>query len=462
MKPGKSKFKMLGALLLAALLSMLPFVSSSAEKETLRAASFVTPGEVEAVVSSIPEGWPEAPLISAEAAILIDASSEEILYARNATKAMYPASTTKLMTALLTIENSSLQDVVDFPFQATNIPSGSSHIGMRRGEQMMLEECLYGLLLPSANEVANALALHVSGDMDAFVSLMNVRANQLGMVNTYFANPNGLHDPEHYTCAYDLALLMKACAQNAVFTEISGTQSYVHHADELLPKDIPMTNTHMMLRSSSEFYNRDVICGKTGHTEQSGYNLVTCAERNGVRLVAVVLGCESGNQYVSTQSLLDYGFNYFHPVLPAELDSSLRMENVFTSSPLSLPVPEGALVSVSRSDTVLVPANVEFKDLEKSISKEGNQIRITYTYQGYPLGSATLTIGAEKENDPAFMEKTPEPLEHAETDQLAVIDGWLLVIAAGLLLALVLFIALLSHWILPKKKIKQYPGRHNL
>ncbi len=440
--------KSIEALLLAALLLLLPFLPFRA------AASFVTPGEVEAVVDSIPAGWPEAPLISAEAAILIDASSEEILYARNATKPMYPASTTKLMTALLTIENSSLKDIVDFPFAATNIPSGSSHIGMRRGEQMVLNECLYGLLLPSANEVANALALHVSGDIDAFVSLMNVRANQLGMVNTFFMNPNGLHEEGHYTCAYDLALLMKACAGNSIFTEISGTQSYVHHADELLPKDIPMTNTHLMLRSSSEFYNRDVICGKTGHTEESGYNLVTCAEKDGVRLVAVVLGCKSGDQYVSTQSLLDYGFNYFRPVLPAELDSSLSMENVFTSSPLSLPVPEGALVSIGRSDTVLVPANVEFEDLEKSIEREGDQIRITYSYQGYPLGNAVLTVGAAAESDPVFEEKDVEPLKHADTAQLAVIDGWLVVTAAGLILILIFFIMLLASWTLPKKKIR--------
>ena len=448
MKLKSIRKRSMGALLLAALLLVFSVSAVPAK------AAFLTPGEVEDVVASIPEGWPEAPMISAESAILIDASSEEILYAKNATKAMYPASTTKLMTALLSIENCSLQDIVDFPFAAINIPPGSSHIGMKRGEQMQLEECLYGLLLPSANEVANALALHVSGEIPAFVSLMNVRGNQLGLVNTSFTNANGLHDPDHYTCAYDLALIMKACADNSIFTQISGTPSYVHHADELLPKDIPMTNTHMMLRPSSEYYNSSVICGKTGHTDESGYNLVTCAEKDGVRLIAVVMGCADGSQYVSTQSLLDYGFNYFHPVLPAELDSSLNMEKAFTSSPLSLPVPEGALASVSRSDTVLVPANVEFEDLEKSVEKNGDQIRVTYSYQGYPLGSATLTTGTEEVKNPIFTEKEPEPLAHANVDSLAVIDGWLVVTAAALVLLLLLLILFFRALILPKKKIR--------
>ncbi len=407
---------------------------------------------VNAIISSIPEDWPEAPAVTAPAAILMDAESGEILFAKNATKAMYPASTTKLMTALLTLENASLTDIVTFSQKAVLIPSGSSHIGMRRGEQMELRECLLGLLLPSANEVANALAEHVSGAIQAFVSLMNERAFQLGAVNTQFTNANGLHDDDHYTCCYDLALIMKTLSKNNIFTELSGTPSYVHHADELLNKDIPMMNTNMMVRPANEYYNENVICGKTGHTAESGYNLVTFAEKEGVQLIVVVMGCEEGQQYVSTQSLLDYGFNYFHPVLPAELDSALNMENAFTSSPLRIPVKTASLLSIDATDTILLPDNVNFSMLTKSVEDiEGGKL-ITYIYQDYPLGTVTLKSSASVVQDPVFKYKEPEDYTPEETLPLITLDGWLLAALGGMLLFFLLFT-----WILVLRKRPKNP-----
>ena len=407
---------------------------------------------VDAVISSIPDSWPEGPEISARAAVLLDADSGEILYAKNATASMYPASTTKLITALITLENCSLTDIVTFSSKAVAIPSGSSHIGMRRGEQMELKECLYGLLLPSANEVANALAEHVSGTIGEFVVKMNERAYQLGAVNTSFVNANGLHEEEHYTCAYDLARIMMACADNSTFVSISSQQSYVHHADDLLPKDIPMTNTHLMLRSGSDYYNEYAVCGKTGHTEESGYNLVTYAEKDNIRLVAVVMGCENGEQYLSTQSLLDYGFNYFTRVLPAELDTSLNMESSFTSSPLGLPTEDGALLSVDSSDSILLPVKATFSDLEKSVEETEDGLLLTYTYDGYPLGTVTLSYVSEEDENPLFKDKDTgllsEPVEN-----VSMLDGWMLLAIGGMFLVLVLFIIFLIHWIVPKKKL---------
>ena len=251
---------------------------------------------VDAVISSIPPDWPVPGEVHCRAAILMDADSGEILYALRATDPMYPASTTKLMTALLALENASLSDVVHFSSRAVAIPSGSSHIGMRRGEDMVMKECLISLLLPSANEVANAIAEHVSGDQKTFVARMNDRMVQLGGVNTVFKNTNGLQDTEHYTCAYDLALIMKELVGNSTFVDIASLQSYVHHPDSLLPKTIPMTNTNMMIRPSSEYYNENVILGKTGHTAESGYNLVIYAEKDGTKLISVVMGAESGYQ----------------------------------------------------------------------------------------------------------------------------------------------------------------------
>ncbi|MBR6405845.1 MAG: D-alanyl-D-alanine carboxypeptidase [Lachnospiraceae bacterium] len=410
--------------------------------------------EVDRIIGSIPAEWPQPPQISASTAILMDADSGEIIYAKDATRAMYPASTTKLMTALLALENSSLSDIVDFPFAAVDIPSGSSHIGMRRGEQMELRECLYGLLLPSANEVANALAIHISEYISNFVVLMNERALRLGTVNTVFTNANGLHEDGHYTCAYDLALIMRACVQNTTFVEISSTPSYVHHADTLLPKDIPMTNTDLMIRRSSEYYNEDVVCGKTGHTENSGYNLVSYAERDNMRLIAVVMGCEDGAQYLSTQSLLDYGFNYFHQVLPGELDSSLAMNAAFTSSPLALPTPERALLFLDQGGTILLPDTITFDMLDKQVEDvEGGKL-VTYLYRDFPLGSVRLSYGEADSTSSIFREKEKEQLSTESVEPIAALDGWLIVSLFALLLLLIFFIILTAKIVTPRKKYR--------
>ncbi len=417
-----------------------------------RPAAAADKAEIDAIIASIPSDWPKAPSVSAKTAVLMDADSGEILYAKDATKAMYPASTTKLMTALLTLENCSLTDIVDFPFAAVNIPAGSSHIGMRRGEQMVLRECLYGLLLPSANEVANALAIHISEYIDNFVVLMNERAYQLGAVNTVFTNANGLHDDGHYTCAYDLAVIMQACAHNTAFVEIASTPSYVHHADALLDKDIPMTNTDLMIRSSSEYYNPDVVCGKTGHTEISGYNLVSYAERDGMHLISVVMGCENGAQYTSTQSLLDYGFNYFHQVLPGELDSSLNMNASFTSSPLALPVPEVPLLVLDEGGTILLPETITFDLLDKRVEDTEDGKLITYVYQGFPLGSVRLSGEDNGRSNPIFVQKEEEALSISSAEPMAAIDGWLIVSLAALLVLLIAFIVMTARIVTPKKK----------
>ena len=400
--------------------------------------------EVDEIIASIPEDWPEAPEIDCGAAILIDAESGEILYAKNATQKMYPASTTKLMTALLTLENASLQDIVTFSSKAVTIPSDSSYIGMRRGEKMVLRECLYGLLLPSANEVANALAEHVSGDMSTFVVRMNERMFQLGGVNTQFANANGLHTDGHYTCAYDLALVMQECVKNTNFVEISSQLSYVHHADELLPKDIPMMNTNYMIRPSSEYYSEYVVCGKTGHTAESGYNLVTYAEKDGTQLVVVIMGCENGLQYRGTQSLLDYGFNYFHRVLPSSLDDSLNIENYFTASPLEIPTPEIPLLKIDQTSTILLPDSVTSDDLEKTVVDTPTGKQITYTYQGYPLGTVVLSYVSKGAESSFLIDRSDVTLDYELPKNLNLIDGWLLVLTGGMAFVFILLLLWLA------------------
>ena len=144
---------------------------------------------------------------------------------KNATKAEYPASITKIMTALLAVENCSMDEVVTFSDTAVyGNGTNSSSIGMNVGEKLSMENCMYGMMLASANEVAKAIGEHISGDLDSFVDLMNKRAKELGAVNTHFANPNGLFDENHYTCAYDMALIAAAAAKNPTFRKVAGTR----------------------------------------------------------------------------------------------------------------------------------------------------------------------------------------------------------------------------------------------
>ena len=156
-------------------------------------------------------GWPQGPDITAQAAIVMEANTGTILYAKNIHEELYPASTTKIMTCLLAVENAGLSDIITFSDEAVfSVPKGGSNIGMDVGQSITLEQALYGIMVGSANEVANAVGEHVGGSISSFVRLMNERARELGCTNTHFANTNGLQADDHYTSAYDLALISRA------------------------------------------------------------------------------------------------------------------------------------------------------------------------------------------------------------------------------------------------------------
>jgi D-alanyl-D-alanine carboxypeptidase len=325
-KRGPRLAKSLSALLLVLSLVLPANISALADEDEIR-------------------GLDNAPEISADAAILIDRSTGTVLYEKNAKKSEYPASTTKVMTALLTLENCDLDETVTFSKTAIYaLTSGASHIGMTVGEQLSVKDCLYGLLLPSANEVANALAEHVSGTMADFVQLMNDRAASLGCVNTHFANPNGLHDEEHTTCAYDLALIFQACLSTPGFTAIDTAVTYVIGPTNLVEESRPMKTTHKMLQTDSAYYDARVICGKTGHTPEAGGCLITYAEDGGMGLICVVMGAEQPGEYVDTEALLDYGFSSFTTTSSVKLsdltealseDHASGVTSFFTSSQIA-------------------------------------------------------------------------------------------------------------------------------
>lgn len=248
------------------------------------------------------------PVIASEGAVLMEASTGTVLFSQNGDKQFYPASITKLMTALVVAERSSLDSNVTFSATATtNLESGAVSINMTAGDVMTVRQCLYALLLKSANEVGNALAEYVAGSNQAFAQLMNDKAASLGCTNTHFTNPHGLNDTNHLTTPHDMALIARAAFNNEIVKTIAAAQSYALPATIKNPSGLSITMSHKMLNPKDSRYYEGAIGGKTGYTSKAGNTLVTVAQRNGVRLIAVVMKSKS-THYTDTRALFDYGY----------------------------------------------------------------------------------------------------------------------------------------------------------
>lgn len=250
----------------------------------------------------------QKPEIASEGAVLMDAATGTVLFSKNGDKQFYPASITKLMTALLVAENCGLDDKVTFSSTATtNLESGAVSINMTEGDVMTVRQCLYALLLKSANEVGNALAEHVGGSNAKFAEMMNAKAAALGCTNTHFTNPHGLNDTNHYTTPHDMALIARAAFQNDVVKTVASTRTYTLPATIKNPSGLTVTMGHKMLNPKDSRYYQGVIGGKTGYTSKAGNTLVTAVEQDGVRFIAVIMKSKS-THYTDTKALFDYGY----------------------------------------------------------------------------------------------------------------------------------------------------------
>ena len=348
------------------------------------------------------ENWPAGPRIGAEAAILMDADTGVILYAKNIHEKLYPASTTKIMTCLLAMENGSLDDMVSFSREAVfTVPVGGSNMGMDTGESITLEECLYGIMVGSANEVANAVAEYVSGSIDDFVALMNTRAAELGCTDSHFTNTNGLHDEEHYTSAYDLALISKFFFQNEMLSKISNTARYHFEPTATQPDDFYKKNKHSLV--NGEIAYEGILGGKTGYTDNSRQTLVTCAEQNGMKLICVVLKEESPDQFTDTVELFNYGFQNFQVLNVSENEAKFNIDNVnFFKADNDIFGSSKPILSIDKDSFVIVPNMADFTDLDSTVDydiAQGNHVaKIDYTYSGAYVGSAYVNLAEYTES----------------------------------------------------------------
>lgn len=248
----------------------------------------------------------EVPEISSEAGALYDATTGQFLFDKNGTKAMYPASTTKLMTALLAVEDLSLDDTVTYSASATqDLESGAATVNLTEGDTLTVRDSLYALLLKSACEVANGLAEKVSGTQAAFAERMNQRATELGCTGTHFENASGLNGASHYTTARDMALIANAAVSNDSIRTILQTRTYQLPATKNRGA-ITVTNGNKMINPANSQYYEGIQGGKTGYTSKAGNTLAEVADINGHRLVAVVMKSKS-KHYDDIKLLFDYG-----------------------------------------------------------------------------------------------------------------------------------------------------------
>lgn len=246
----------------------------------------------------------------AEAGIVMDADTGAILFQKNADTPEYPASITKVLTALVVLDNCQLTDQVTFSHDDVyNVDSGSSNAQIEEGDVLTVEDCLYALLLKSANEAANALACHVAGSREAFAEMMNEKARELGCTSSHFTNPSGLFDENHYTTAHDMALIGIEAMHNEAFMSIDSALSHKLAGTIRNPGGLTVYMEHKMHRDDTKFSDPRVVAGKTGYTKDSGNTLITMASSNGRNLVAVVLKDKNPGHYTDTKALLDLGFN---------------------------------------------------------------------------------------------------------------------------------------------------------
>lgn len=348
----------------------------------------------------------EPPEFHGKNAILVDANYDEILYEVGGHDKVYPASITKVMTALLTLEaiesgKLTAQTQITASATAATIPKGSSTANIKAGEVMTVEQLLYCLLLPSANEAAQILAETVGGDIDTFVGMMNDKAKELGCENTHFANPHGFHDPDHYTTPYDITLFMKAAMEYDLFQKIVTSPNYTIPATNLSEqRTVRNTNALTSNWTYTGYLYAPGTGGKTGSTDEAGKCLVETAKKGDTYLISVVMGepekvtladgTEVVAQFYDTIQLLNWGFENFQRTVISEDSEVVAKVNVTLSTQS-----DQVMVRPSGSIARTLPKDVKVDEMEKVINLFNDTVEAPVE-QGQVLGTMVLKYQGEE------------------------------------------------------------------
>ena len=381
--------------------------------------------------------------VYSQGAVLLETSTGKVLYGKNENEKLYPASTTKILTAIIAIEHYNLTDKITANKSAiTAIPSGYSNAAIQPGESLTVEELLQLFLIHSANEVGYIFAEDISGSIDNFANLMNKKAIEIGCKNTHFTNPSGIHDVEHYSTAYDMALIAQYCMKNTTFRNIVSMTSCIIQPTDKYEKRY-FKNTNDLLDSKSKYYYENAIGIKTGFTTQAKNCLIAGSKKDNMELITVALGAEAtadgrSGRYVDTINLFNYGFeNYkIQKINTANTEiQNLTIENA-TKDTKNLPL-------LLKDDMyALIPTNIDLSTLKYDIEINSN-ISAPIT-ENDVLGKITYIIDGINYSSDLLAEHTVEKFNY-----------YLLAIQIALAI-FVLFILFKLIFFKKKKKKKNY------
>lgn len=392
--------------------------------------------------------WPKGPKVESKSAVLMDVDSGTVLYSKKPNAKRYPASITKIMTAMVALEHSSLDETVTYSKDAVaQSYGGTSSISRDIGEKMTMEESLYGMMLESANECAWAIAEHVGGTEENFIKMMNDKAESLGCTNTHFDNPNGLPDKEHWTTALDMAKISRAAYQNPIFAKITGTRTYVIPPTNKHKDSTYLNNHHCMLNyyHTSRYLYDYCVGGKTGYTVAAKSTLVTYAKKDGRTLVCVVMCAQTPNHWLDTRKLLDWGFENFKSVKVSDLSNlSVDSSKLGTTNYGA----DSSLISVDDSSTIMIPKNASESDvttsLKKSSSSDSSVIGLMeFKYGNKKVGTCQLKANTSEESSYPFHNLSANLDDKNDSSSFIQVNIFLIVIAAALALAAAIGIFLL-------------------
>ena len=377
------------------------------------------------IASNSYEEWPDGPAIGAQGAILMEAETGTILYEKNIHEKLYPASITKILTCLIGSEQCDMNETITMSHDAVfSIPRDSSNIGLDVNEQITVEQCMYGILVGSANEAANALGEHISGSMESFADMMNERAEELGCQNSHFVTTNGLHDDNHYTTPYDMAVIARSFFDNELLCKMSSTPTYYIPQSPTQPDDDLYVNSHnKFLYPNGKYYYEYVVGSKTGYTDLARQTLVTCAEKDGMKLICVVMKEESPSQFEDTTTLFEYGFSNFQKLNVAANETEYTVDNNgFFQTDKDVFGNSTPILSINESASVVLPITAVFEDMDSELIYDEDSddcvATIQYTYHGIPVGNATVDLAKEEKTATFDFEKQMENGQtEAETEE---------------------------------------------
>lgn len=341
-----------------------------------------------------------SPTLRAEGAVLLEAHTGKVLYAKNPSSRFYPASTTKVLTTLLLAETFDHESILTKSESSRqNVPLDSSYVkGLGFGDMYSYKDALYAILMSSDNYVSYDMAMHTAGSIEAFANLMNEKAESLGAYNSHFVNPHGYHDPNHYTTPYDLALITQAAFANPIVEQIAGTPT---HDLTVLNTDtkIPLTHTAAFFKEDSSYYNPHVVAAKTGYHTPAGRTLVTKATYDDLELIAVVMRSDYPTYFEDINKLLDYGSANF--TLTTSDDGHATLQNISYS-----PWAKSSVEHASQ-EGIYMPTLVSYMDtstphtlytmLEKTLPIDDLESTVHYTAHSPALHQQPLTLSQAQE-----------------------------------------------------------------